>query len=369
MEECCGDWKDFLVCVGIAVLLGTKLPMLEPTLKSEGFFAYHWLRYKHFGRTLWAEGTKDLITAAILSALTAFGTYVYKREDTIVAVKVGIFSVVGWYEIVALWHYVQTSWHLHRDYETRVLEARETHWKFGAFAIFIIVLLFGVVSFAGWILISPLQTITISSADPGAKEAAIKQLESDVSGLKKEVKDAEGKQHCESTTSITCPASDSALQAVNEDLRRQLEAKQHNFSQQDLENVRNTLMAFKGFKKAITPTSSIPPVQCLIKVTSPEDSADQDMGRTLAQLAHMASDCDIYGPQTGNANPDITTEAMTGAIDKIVIFHAPRGQQGADALFSGLDFVMNVKRSFEMPKDSKANTIWLQVGTGSHFRN
>ncbi len=119
--------------------------------------------------------------------------------------------------------------------------------------------------------------------------------------------------------------------------------------------------AFAGFNKAIGTDS-----QCLVKITAPNDTRKmaQDVRQLAATvLAAANSKCRIEGPKSFESDPDNEKEAMTGAESGKIIFHAARGQRGADEFYNSLNFIVNVKRSYEMPKDSPPNTIWLQFGS------
>ena len=111
-----------------------------------GCWSYYWILSKHFGKTLWREGAKDLVYSSLLAIFTGAGTWIVHTEDAWAATKIGLISVAGWYAVVALWHLVRSPWHLHRDREVAVRAAQETAWRFGLFAVVVVLLIFSGIS-------------------------------------------------------------------------------------------------------------------------------------------------------------------------------------------------------------------------------
>lgn len=182
--------------------------------------------------------------------------------------------------------------------------------------------------------------------------------------VKKKCTTAIGKLNCPTVSPRPLGSSEASLQSKNDELSRELEVRKHSFSGQDFENMRFVFQAFAGFRKAIGPDA-----HCLIKVTSSADKVDREMAGIIQQISRLASNCDSWGPGNFDADPDLEKEALNGSNANTITLHATRGQKGADTLFNDLGFVMHVKRSYDIPKDSKDNFVWLQFGAGTHFNN
>jgi len=193
-----------------------------------------------------------------------------------------------------------------------------------------------------------------------------------ITQLQKQLREAEkkactttlGKPNCPTVSPQPLGANEAALQSKNDELSRELEVRKHSFSGQDFENMRFVFQGFAGFRKAIGPDA-----HCLVKVTSSADKVDREIAGIIQQLSRLASNCDSSGPGNFDSEPDLEKEALAGSIANTIILHASRGQKGADAIFNDLGFVMHVKRSYDIPKDSKENFVWLQFGAGTHFNN
>lgn len=154
------------------------------------------------------------------------------------------------------------------------------------------------------------------------------------------------------------------LQKKNDDLARELEVSKHSLTDQDVQNIQFVFQAFTQFRKAIGQDA-----KCLVKATSSADKLDHQMAYSVLQLSHLASNCEVMGPQNFDADPDLEKEAMDGAIPGKIILHASRDQKGAADLYGSLNFVLRVTRSYDIPKGSKDNFVWLQFGQGAHFNN
>jgi hypothetical protein len=110
---------------------------------SVSLHSYYWTLSKHFGRTLWREAAKDLVTSVLLALFTGVGTWLFHAEDAWTATTVGLFSVAGWYAVVALWHLARSPWHLHQNHDSAANAPQEAHWKFGVFAVVVILAILG----------------------------------------------------------------------------------------------------------------------------------------------------------------------------------------------------------------------------------
>jgi hypothetical protein len=134
-----------------------------------------------------------------------------------------------------------------------------------------------------------------------------------------------------------------------------------------VENVRFVQKGFTDFGRRIDANEA-----CLIKITAPEDS--RKMASEYGQLAKsvlsaMGSKCQVDGPSNLDVDPETRKLALDGIMPGKIILHAAKNQKGLEDLFGQLSFWTPMVKSFEIPKNSPPNFIWLQFGTGVHWRN
>jgi hypothetical protein len=119
------------------------------------------------------------------------------------------------------------------------------------------------------------------------------------------------------------------------------------------------IRAFGLFRRHIGEQAS-----CLIRITAPNES--QSTALMVAQLAWVGTFCQVFGPVDINRDPGAEKEAISGMQHDLVVFHMAKGQH-ADALYADLGTLLRLKRSYEVPKGSPDNFLWLQFGTGRQW--
>jgi len=136
-----------------------------------------------------------------------------------------------------------------------------------------------------------------------------------------------------------------------------------------LDNEKHTLVnafqlegAFVSYRRAIG--FSTP---CHIKFTAPPES--MQFAITVAGLATQGSQCQPFGPESSDMNPDAEREAMNGMVPGVVVFHIARGDKEATQLFVSLENSMRLKLSYKIPAGSPAHFIWLQFGTNTKWNS
>jgi hypothetical protein len=135
-----------------------------------------------------------------------------------------------------------------------------------------------------------------------------------------------------------------------------------------VENMRFIQKGFTEFTKQIDAT-----LPCLIKITAPEDSRimASEYGQIVSSVltAIPSTKCRVEGPSNLDIDPDARHLALDGIVAGKVIFHASKTQKGLDNLFSQLSFWVPMEKSFDVPKSSPPNFIWLQFGTGVRWKS
>jgi hypothetical protein len=165
-----------------------------------------------------------------------------------------------------------------------------------------------------------------------------------------------------------CQPNDVAQHTIDS-LKTQLELRQHvmTFTDPAFRSMTMIVRAFSEFRKAIGTDAP-----CVIKVTSSSDKLDQDTAKTVVQLARVSSLCDATGPANFDADPDAEKDAMDGSTPNMLTIHAVKGQKGIPRIFEL--FTMDVVRSrgsrmsYEIPKGSTENLLWLQFGKGARIQ-
>ncbi len=68
-------------------------------------------------------------------------------------------------------------------------------------------------------------------------------------------------------------------------------------------------------------------------------------------------------------SPDEEREAVTDMVSGVIVFHSRRDDKAAFALFDNLSSLLPLKRSYEIPKGSPENFVWLQFGPNVQWNN
>ena len=139
------------------------------------FFKYWRICTKHFGKQVWADKGKELISAFIFSITVCVVSLIFGDLDASRAFEIAVVALAGWLAVYALGHLIRTPWLVHQDANNGKLV--EEHWGFGILGMAIVVLIVMGLVALGIVFYRP-QALRISfpSADPGAKNAEIAQL-------------------------------------------------------------------------------------------------------------------------------------------------------------------------------------------------
>ncbi len=86
-------------------------------------------------------------------------------------------------------------------------------------------------------------------------------------------------------------------------------------------------------------------------------------GQTLKHHIHgRPIETEILLPLPTSDSPDEERDAVTGMVSGVIVFHSRRDDKAAFALFDNLSSLLPLKRSYEIPKGSPENFVWLQFG-------
>lgn len=325
--------------------------MDESSAVTVGFVSYYWQLVKRFGCNLWKEALKDLIIASLLAVFSGFGTWLFHLEGAWAATKVGLFSVAGWYSVTALWHLIQTPWHHYK--EAKSVKEPEPSWKFGLFAVVIILFMFGGSVVVGWlslwheVAISKIEMKIPPFPTPPAPEIRPSLL----------------------TTSKEKPCPTRPIQIVNPEApqneirncvvaERQFPAQMY-IARNDVQ-AKNMLIlmraiAFLGIDDAFRRN-------CHIRITAPKE------GDETAETIRVAADnlrCRVDYTAGYDLQPEIEEEALQGSINNAVIIHAPKGNPGTEDFVQSMNQLLCVKRKYDLYHDGKPDqAVWLQIGRG-----
>jgi hypothetical protein len=201
--------------------------------------------------------------------------------------------------------------------------------------------------------------IAMPSADLGAKDSEIATLKTQNKQLTEELKNAR-RQNPKGTQAVTA--------MTNVPPSRPMTGSEMPTSGPSVENMRFIQKGFTEFTKTIDAT-----LPCLVKITAPEDSRRMasEYGQIVSSLlTAIPSKCRVEGPSNLDVDPDERRLALSGIVPAgKVVLHAARTQKGLDGLFSQLSFWTPMEKNFDIPKGSPPNFIWLQFGTGVHWKN
>jgi len=118
-------------------------------------------------------------------------------------------------------------------------------------------------------------------------------------------------------------------------------------------NISNTLGAFQTLKQA--------DLKCAVRVTAPFENRN-----TAEALRHLGRFFCTVEPESDPSQPqeDVLRDAVTNGI----VIHMAKDQQ-RDGFVTEMGNVFSIKRTFEMPANSSANLVWIQIGHGYPFKN
>lgn len=106
---------------------------------------------------------------------------------------------------------------------------------------------------------------------------------------------------------------------------------------------------------------------CRITITAPPDTLDVAKG-----INHLAAwdGCLVSPPEVSDSrlDPDAASKAAKGAVTNMVVIHAARENSKAAGFTTNIGNVLDVTRSYDMPKDSSPDLIWMQFGSGNVWR-
>lgn len=311
---------------------------------------YYWWICKHFGRECYKTWRAELFASVVVVLFT----FLIKRDWK--DLNAALLATALTLSCFAIWHLLRAPFLLHKQ----ILGAEEEP-SAGA-GIFGLLIVIGLVV-GGYEMIAemwkarPVEDINVvfTTKDHPGTDAEISRLHGELEKKRKpDVRVAgdagrsqppqQANQPSQSPLPPTTPTSDPSLESTN-----------------------NTQKAFIKLNKAIGNDPN-----CLIRITALDDTRKMASDfRTIVASALTAanSKCKVEGPYSFDYNPDMEKEAKDGAIPGRILFHAARNQTWADNFFGALDFVVPVKRSFDVPKGSPPAFVWLQFGSGLKWRN
>jgi hypothetical protein len=129
-------------------------------------------------------------------------------------------------------------------------------------------------------------------------------------------------------------------------------------------NLMYLMQAFRGYRGMI---GGFKPLSCQLRVTAPSDSGS--IPSTVAAFSIQATNCPTFGPMDTNGSPDEERDTVTGMIPEVIVFHSRRDDRAAFNLYDNLSNLLPLKRSYEIPKGSPENFIWLQFGPGVQWNS
>jgi hypothetical protein len=143
------------------------------------------------------------------------------------------------------------------------------------------------------------------------------------------------------------------------DLTKQLNAARNNLDihSPGANNLMYMLQAFRSYRGML---GGYKPISCSIRLTAPANSGP--IPSTVAQFSIQVTNCTTFGPMPTSDSPDEERDAVTGMVPEVIVFHSRRGDKAAFALFDNLSSLVPLQRSYEVPKGSPENFIWLQFG-------
>ena len=158
------------------------------------------------------------------------------------------------------------------------------------------------------------------------------------------------------------------LISQNGALKQALEIRRHTYVTTD-PAFTNAIYLMEAFRMWRSQIGGFNNVLCRIRVTAPPETVP--MASMVAQFSIATSNCATFGPDGADIglNPDLEREAMEGMVPDAIVFHAARGDKAADQLFDNLSNHVRLKRSYEIPASSTANSVWLQFGTKAKWNS
>jgi hypothetical protein len=161
-------------------------------------------------------------------------------------------------------------------------------------------------------------------------------------------------------------ASMDSLREQVRSLQEQLEMRENNLDVHSpaANNLMYMLQAFRGYRGMI---GGFKPTSCHIRVTAPSNAGP--IPSAISGFSIQVTNCETYGPMPVGDSPDEERDTLTGMIPGVIVFHSRRGDKAAFALFDNLSNLLPLKRSFDVPKGSPDDFIWLQFGSDVHWNS
>lgn len=126
------------------------------------------------------------------------------------------------------------------------------------------------------------------------------------------------------------------------------------------------MQAFMGYRRAIGADA-----HCMILITEapPGDRGPHigDLTIALIQIAVLGSNCPNGNLLNIGVKPeDADAESQKGSTPGVITLHASGDAKGANELVDKLGNIIQVRRSYTMPKEApeEQHVIWLQLGSG-----
>lgn len=151
-----------------------------------------------------------------------------------------------------------------------------------------------------------------------------------------------------------------------QELTKQLDAARENLDVRSpaANNLMYMLQAFRSYRGML---GGYKPISCLIRLTAPSDSGP--IPSAVAQFSIQVTNCQTFGPMSTSDNPDEERDTVTGMVAGVIVFHSRRDDKAAFALFDNLSNLLPVQRSYEVPKGSPENFVWLQFGSNVQWNS
>jgi len=144
-------------------------------------------------------------------------------------------------------------------------------------------------------------------------------------------------------------------------LQDQLELARNNVSVSSpaANNLMYMMQAFRSYRGML---GGYMPIPCQVRFTAPADS--REIAGTLSEFSIQVTNCTTFGPMGTSESPDEEHDTLTGMVPGTIVFHSRREDKAAFALYGNLSNLLPLKGSYEIPKGSPPNFIWLQFGSG-----
>jgi hypothetical protein len=150
----------------------------------------------------------------------------------------------------------------------------------------------------------------------------------------------------------------SQLEQSVKELQEEVDFRKHNLRTTDpvFSNLMYLMRAFQTYRHAIGGDA----VSCTVRITVPPGN-QSEIARTVGQFSVGTSNCSTFGPMDMGGSPDERKDALDGMVPNAIILHAARDDKSANQLSDQLRSLFRLERSFDIPKGSPHNFVWLSL--------